>query len=184
MSDSSKSGAPGPADEQTNEAISEATTGADGFTVADTPPDPLDRLAERAKADPGAPFAPDVIEALVELRRRDRAASEKLRARLKQAGVRVAELDAVMAAEAGDDERRPTHADILIDIAGEAELFHALDLTPFADVMIGEHRETWPVRSRGFRRWLAHAFYKGHGGAPSAEAMQAALVSAAVRTRV
>ncbi|MFZ0146770.1 MAG: hypothetical protein WAM72_00230 [Xanthobacteraceae bacterium] len=45
----------------------------------------------------------------------------------------------------------------------------------FADIDINGHRETWPIRSKGFRRWLARCFYETTGGAPSSEALQSAL---------
>jgi len=40
---------------------------------------------------------------------------------------------------------------------------------------IKAHRETWAIRSRGFRRWLAQRFFEDNGGAPSSEALQSAL---------
>ena len=89
--------------------------------------------------------------------------------------MRVTALDDAMDGETGSDERRQSHADLLIEIAADAELFHTSDMTPYADVTIEGHRETWSVRSRGFRRWLTREFYHRHGGAPSAEAVQAAL---------
>ena len=56
-------------------------------------PDPLDGLVEKATADPGAPFAPEVLERLAVLKKEDHAAFEALRARLKRAGCRVTALD-------------------------------------------------------------------------------------------
>ena len=56
-----------------------------------------------------------------------------------------------------------------------AELFHAPDGTGFADLDINGHRETWPIRSKGFRRWLARRFFEATQGAPSSEALQSAL---------
>lgn len=41
--------------------------------------DPLDGLVARSKADPGAAFAPEVLERLVDLRKEDRAQFEGLR---------------------------------------------------------------------------------------------------------
>ena len=66
-------------------------------------------------------------------------------------------------------------ADILIDIAQAAELFHTPDGTGFADLDIDGHRETWPIRSKGFRRWLARSYFEQTDGAPNSEALQAAL---------
>jgi len=71
--------------------------------------------------------------------------------------------------------RGPTQAEILIDIASTAELFHTPDGTGFADLDINGHRETWPIRGRGFRRWLAQRFFEEMQGAPSTEALQSAL---------
>ena len=143
---------------------------------AEEPRDPLDDLLARTEADPGAPFAPDVLEALVALRREDRARFESLRAQLKRAGCRVTALDEALAEEAGDDSGRgPKQADLLIELAQEAELFHSPDATAFADLVVNGHRETWPVRTKGFRRWLARRFFEATGGAPNSEALQSAL---------
>ena len=71
----------------------------------------------------------------------------------------------------GDETQR----DVLARLAGEADLFHAPDGTGFADIPVDGHRETWPVRSKGFRRWLIRRFYQATSGAPNAQAMQDAL---------
>jgi hypothetical protein len=71
---------------------------------------------------------------------------------------------------------RQSQADILISIAQrEAELFCASDGTAYADVVVGGHRETWPTRSNGFRKWLRHSFFEQTGKAPNSEAFQSAL---------
>src|SRR5262249_1266160 len=77
--------------------------------------------------------------------------------------------------EGGKVRHAPKQADILIDLAGGAELFHSPDGTSFADLEIDGHRETWAVRSKGFRRWLIRQFFELTGGAPSSEALQSAL---------
>ena len=138
--------------------------------------DPLDGLVERTKSHPGAAFVPEVLERLAELKRDDRAAFEALRAQLKGAGCRVTALDEAMAEESGEaGGRSPSQADILLELAQTAELFHAPDGTGFADLDINGHRETWPIRSKGFRRWLARRYFESTGGAPSSEALQSAL---------
>jgi len=139
------------------------------------PADPLENLAERAKDNPAVAFAPDVIDALAELRAEDRGRFEAVRSALKRAGVRVGVLDPLIHAAAGDDGGRPSHADLLIEIAAECELFHDHDRRAFADVRAGAVRETWPVKSAGFRRWLGRAFYQRHNGAPNADAMSSAI---------
>lgn len=147
----------------------------DAIDSAEEIPDPLDGLVEKSAEDPGAAFTPEVLERLVALKSEDRAAFEALRARLKKAGCRVTALDEAMAEDSGDGGRGPTQADILIDLAGAADLFHSADGTALADILINEHRETWPVRTKGFRRWLARQFFEQTGGAPSSEALQSAL---------
>jgi len=164
---------------------------AEGWTTADaakfiadavswepkTATDPLDGLIEKTATDPGAAFRPAVLERLVALKKDDRAAFEALRAELKSAGCRMKALDEAIEEENGDTGggRRPSQADVLIALAQSAELFHAPDGTGFADLDISGHRETWPIRSKGFRRWLARCFYEATGGAPSSEALQSAL---------
>jgi hypothetical protein len=71
----------------------------------------------------------------------------------------------------GDETQR----DILACLAGETDLFHVPDGTGFADIPVNGHRETWPVRSKGFRRWLTRRFFEATSGAPNAQAMQDAL---------
>jgi hypothetical protein len=138
--------------------------------------DPLEGLIEKTATDPGAAFAPDVLKHLVGLKKDDRAAFERLRAQIKIAGCRVTKLDEAIAVEDSDPSgRRPTQSDILMELALSAELFHGPDSTGFADLDINGHRETWPIRSKGFRGWLARRFFEATQGAPSSEALQSAL---------
>jgi hypothetical protein len=146
---------------------------AEAIGAAEDIPDPLDGLVEKTASDPGAAFTPEGSAAM---KKDERAAFEALRAQLKSAGCRVTALDEAIAEESGDvGGRGPTQADILIDLAQTAELFHALDETSFADLDINGHRETWPIRTKGFRRWLARRFFDATQGAPSSEALQSAL---------
>jgi hypothetical protein len=66
-------------------------------------------------------------------------------------------------------------ADVLLDVATAARLFHASDDTGFADLIIDGHRETWPLRSRRFRAWLRQKYYERTWDAPSPAALNAAL---------
>lgn len=78
------------------------------------------------------------------------------------------------AAEASKPRSR-SGADILVELAGEADLFRTSNDAAYADIAVNGHRETWSIRSRGFQRWLRRQFYQATGGAPSADAMQSAL---------
>lgn len=149
---------------------------ADAIEGAEEIFDPLSGLAEKTAVDPGAPFMPEALEALAALKRDNRAAFEALRSQLKKAGCRVTALDEAIAEESGQaGGRGPTQADILIDLTQTAELFHTPDGAGFADLDVNCHRETWPIRAKGFRRWLARRFFEETGGAPSSEALQSAL---------
>ena len=149
---------------------------ADVVDAADDVRDPLDGLVEKIGTDPGAPFASDVLERLAMLKKDDRGAFEALRARLKKAGCRLTALDEALADENTDvSGRGPKQADILIELAQTAELFRSSDGSGFADLDINGHRETWPIRSKGFRRWLVRKFFETTQGAPSSEALQSAL---------
>ena len=90
--------------------------------------DPLEGLVEKTSTDPGAPFVPDALERIAALKKDDRAAFEVLRGQLKNAGCRVTALDEAIAEETGDTGGRgPKQADMLIELAQSAELFHAAD---------------------------------------------------------
>jgi hypothetical protein len=73
-----------------------------------------------------------------------------------------------------EDRRGVKQADILIGLTSSAELFHS-DGTGFADLEINGHRETWPIRSKIFRCWLAHRYFDKTQSAPNSQAMQSAL---------
>jgi hypothetical protein len=138
--------------------------------------DPLAGLVERAKADPSVPFAVETLHRLGVLQVEDRAGFEALRGKLKRVGVRVTVLDQAIAEQRGEAaDRVQTQADQLIELAAAADIFHARDGTGFADVEVNGHRETWPIRSKGFRGWLVRCFYEATHGAPSSEALQSAL---------
>ena len=126
-------------------------------------------LIERTKTLPGTPS--EHREAFTKLSNADRLT---LRQALKElADFPHGEFDKLTGA--GDGENgRPTQAGQLIAIAETGcTLFHCGE-DAFAEIENDGHRETWPVRSRGFREWLQHRFYKQHGGAPNNEALQSA----------
>jgi Toprim domain-containing protein len=90
--------------------------------------------------------------------------------------------DADKAVDGGDedddaalDEGPRKQADILIKLAGAATLFHTPDGIGYAKINVDGHNENWPLRSKGFKRWLSRAFYNEAQGAPNSEAMNAAL---------
>ena len=77
--------------------------------------------------------------------------------------------------DAESEQIKLKQADMLIGFAEKADLFHTPDSTCYADIILKDHRETWPIRARGFRRWLSHCYYEATSGAPSSEALTSAL---------
>jgi hypothetical protein len=143
-------------------------------TLAEGGEKACDELVKKTEKEPGAPY--EVVSALASLKKDNRAAFENLGARLKKAGCRVTELGELIAKENGEQRgRHPTQPDILVDMAEAADLFHAPDETGYADLEADGHRETWPIRSKGFRRWLSRRYFEEIGGAPNAEALAAAI---------
>jgi hypothetical protein len=63
-------------------------------------------------------------------------------------------------------------ADILIDLAKAASIFRTPDGRAWADININGHRETHPVRSAPFKRWLQLQFFNDQHGSPSKDAIE------------
>jgi hypothetical protein len=65
----------------------------------------------------------------------------------------------------------------LVELAADAELWHTpgADGEAYATIEVDGHRETWPCKAKGFRRWLARQFFAAHEKAPGAQAVQDAL---------
>src|SRR5262249_6754305 len=88
-----------------------------------------------------------------------------------------AELEKV--ASEGVSRGRPNQADALVALVTKtAKLFHTpggVDSEGYATVTVNDHTETWPVASKGFKRWVSKVYWDAAGKAPSSEALQAAL---------
>lgn len=84
------------------------------------------------------------------------------------------------AGENAEGRGRESQASQLVAIvqASGVELFHTLggyDSEGYATLDVGGHRETWPVSSNGFRRWLGKRFFDAYGKVPGSQALQDAL---------
>jgi hypothetical protein len=79
----------------------------------------------------------------------------------------------------GVSRGRPNQADALVALAtNAATLFHTpggVDSEGYATVVVNGHAETWPVASKGFKRWLGKLYWDRAEKTPSSEALQAAL---------
>jgi hypothetical protein len=85
----------------------------------------------------------------------------------------------------GDQPNNQTHR--LIALASSANLFHSPEGISYADAIVRDHRETLLISPKatnsGFGGWLRHRFFEKTGGAPSSEALRAALETLAARAR-
>jgi hypothetical protein len=74
-------------------------------------------------------------------------------------------------------DARKSQATILCDLAVDAGavFFHDIDRVGYATIDLGDHSETWPLRTSAFRAWLGRLYYLRAGSAPGAQAVQDAL---------
>jgi hypothetical protein len=78
---------------------------------------------------------------------------------------------------------RSPQSQTLLEILNDAALFHSPDHAPYAEIKLRGHRETWKVRSSGFRNWLSGEYYRRTGGAPNPSAVEQALRIAEARAK-
>lgn len=92
----------------------------------------------------------------------------------------LAEFQQKKAAGASSDTaaepEKKSKAQVLIELAGEAQLFHTPDGNTYATFQVDGHKETWPLRSKGFKRWLLRRFYQKEGK-PGGQALEDALAT-------
>lgn len=106
-----------------------------------------------------------------------RTAGERILAALRERSETVSEADAADEPAGGDAKKGgPSQSTLLVQLVERAgvKLFHDGD-TGYATVPVDEHVETWPIRHRGFKRWLARGYYKEHAKPPSNQPLQDAL---------
>ena len=73
----------------------------------------------------------------------------------------------------GDGSSAPQR-DRLVKLAASAELWHTSGGDTFASMPVGDHFENWPLRSRGFRRWLVNQYRVECHSVPSAKSLEEA----------
>jgi hypothetical protein len=76
-----------------------------------------------------------------------------------------------------EEKEQRTQAGILIKLAKRfgLSLFRTPDADGYADIKVKGHRETWPLRSRGFRKWLRQIYFFEEKSAPNKEALESAV---------
>ena len=149
-------------------------------TAGDDISTPFDALVATVEAgDMGAPFEQAALAMLRTLTSQDLAAWVRLRARLKQAGAGVTELDKQL--QRGDgavSEEDETVADKLIALArNQCQFLHDAQREPYAVFEAAGARQVWGVLSCGFSDYLSHAYYSEHDRAPTESSLKVALAT-------
>lgn len=79
------------------------------------------------------------------------------------------------AKEAKVKDKQPPQAAVIGKMYEGAEFFHTADQKLYASFPMEDHRQTWPLKSQGFRSFLVKRFYTEENKPPSAQALQDAL---------
>jgi hypothetical protein len=74
-----------------------------------------------------------------------------------------------------DDERKPSQASRLVELAGAVNFFRTPDGKAFVSLPVGEHVENVSLKSGVFRDWLVREFRRAEGASPGSQAVQDAL---------
>jgi hypothetical protein len=72
------------------------------------------------------------------------------------------------------DEKK-SHAQLLLEIAADVELFHTKDGEVYGQFKVNNHIETRSIKSSGFRLWLTKEYYHKFQKPPGSQATQEAL---------
>ena len=83
--------------------------------------------------------------------------------------------DPVGDGDAAGGRRPPSQATRLVELAGDARLFHDAKGEAYATFEVAGHIETWAVRSKSFKQSLLHRFFVAEDAVPGAQAVQDAL---------
>lgn len=89
----------------------------------------------------------------------------------------IAEAEEPQPPRTKDRPVRKSQATLLVELAAPLELWHTpgADSEAYAEIPVAKHKETWPLNSKAFRRWLKKQFHEKYCTAPSSQAVQDAL---------
>ena len=163
----------GPSPEDGSRRLAELRTRIEKSSAADTA---VRTLLEDSQA----------IAEIASFRKASRAAFEAAMVGLREVGLKGRNLQDLEVAvkeqaadsqelQAADDKQAQSQALVSLCLEAGVDLWHALDKTSYATFPVATHRETWPVRSRAFKQWLAREFYERQQKPPGAQALADAL---------
>jgi len=76
---------------------------------------------------------------------------------------------------ASGDEEEQSQATLAANMAAAWELWHTPAKDAYATVPVGEHDETWPIKSQTFKRYVAKCFFDEQQKAMNSDALSAAI---------
>lgn len=82
--------------------------------------------------------------------------------------------DELKAASPRDDDEQ-SQATLAANMAADWELWHTPAKDAFVTFPVGEHSETWPVKSQTFKRYIAKQFFEAEGKAMNSDALSSAV---------
>src|SRR5262245_52389928 len=85
-----------------------------------------------------------------------------------------------------EQKENKSQANTLIALAKKngASLFRTPSGDGYSDIIVNGHRETWPLRSSGFRKWLRRIYFFELEAAPRKDALDAAVETLDERARI
>ena len=138
-----------------------------------------------------------VMQSLKRIREQSEAEYINYRGKFKEYGYTATDLNRItkiykkprrsVDSEAGIEDSKSTKADMLIALVRtNGVMFHdaddesyvsfkVTDISPETGEEIGEHWETWNLRSKGFKKWASYQFFKEYGTASGESAMTEAI---------
>jgi hypothetical protein len=94
---------------------------------------------------------------------------------LKPMGIKLANLEKISAkSHDPDEDKLPVAEQIIKLVRDECELFHDPEQVAYVDVIVDDCRQTYPLRSVEFKRWVSRRLYEEHEKTVNNEAFQAA----------
>jgi hypothetical protein len=131
-----------------------------------------------AGGDVGAAFETDALDTLRKYKNQDVAGWQRLRERLKKAGVGVTELDKHLCRGEAPQEDDATVADKLIALARSlCNFMHDAQRESYAIFKSAGARQVYGITSSGFSDYLSHSYYTEHDRAPTESSLKVALAT-------
>lgn len=73
------------------------------------------------------------------------------------------------------EDAAQSQATLAVNMAADWELWHTPSKEAYATIVVDDHKETWPVKSQTFKRFVAKQFFDEHAKAMNSDAQAAAL---------